>query len=121
MESDNPCNGCSLCCRYVAMEIDKPENQKDFDQIKWFLVHKDVWIFIDHDNSWNIQFNTPCEKLEENLCGIYETRPRICQDYSSENCEKYGEGNSFKLLWKNMAEFEEYLLGSSKYSKFALR
>ncbi len=121
MESDNPCQGCSLCCRYVALEIDTPEDQNDFDQIKWFLVHKNVWVFIDHDDSWNLQFNTPCEKLEGHLCGIYKTRPQICRDYSTENCERYGEGNSFKILWKSMEDFEEYLETSKKYSKFAIK
>ena len=121
MESDNPCQGCSLCCRYVALEIDTPEDQNDFDQIKWFLVHKNVWGFIDHDDSWNLQFNTPCEKLEGHLCGIYKTRPQICRDYSTENCERYGEGNSFKILWKSMEDFEEYLETSKKYSKFAIK
>jgi len=120
LKNMNRCAGCSKCCEYVALEIDKPEDQEDFDQIKWFLLHKNVWIFIDHDNSWNIQFNTPCEKLtEEKLCGIYETRPQICRDYSNESCEKWGAGNSFKLLWKNEVEFEEWLRNHKKYSKFA--
>ena len=109
MEKTNPCFGCDQCCRYVALEIDEPEDKEDFDQIKWFLVHKDVWIFIDHDDSWNIQFNTPCEKLDDKKCSIYEKRPTICRKHSVENCEKYGEGDSFKFLWKNLEEFEEWL------------
>jgi len=93
----------------VAIEIDKPENQEDIDQIKWFLVHKNVLVFIDNDDSWNIQFNTPCVKLSKNLCSIYEQRPKICRDHSSDNCEKYGDGESYKVLWKNLPEFEEWL------------
>jgi uncharacterized protein len=108
--SDNPCHGCTKCCEYVALEIDKPEDKKDFDQIRWFLTHKNVWIFIDHDDSWNIQFNTLCEKLDENKwCGIYEKRPHICGAHSSENCDQYGSGDSFKTLWKNIEEFEGWM------------
>ena len=71
MNKRNPCYGCDKCCRYVALEIDTPEDREDIDQIRWFLVHKNVWIFIDHDDSWNIQFNTPCENLdEEGNCSI---------------------------------------------------
>jgi len=109
MEKDNPCSGCDLCCRHIALEIDKPETEKEFDQIRWFLVHKNVWIFIDNDGSWNMQVNTPCEKLKDGLCSIYEKRPKICQDYSSDNCEKNGDGDSFKIIWKSLEEFEEWV------------
>ena len=113
----NPCAGCSLCCRYIAMEIDRPEEKKDVEQIRWFLLHKNVWIFIDHDSSWNIQFNTPCEKLDGHLCSIYETRPQICRDYSVDSCEKYGDGDSFKVLWKHEEEFTEWLKTNDPYKK----
>ncbi|RMD45516.1 YkgJ family cysteine cluster protein [Candidatus Pacearchaeota archaeon] len=110
MGNKNLCEGCSLCCKYIAIEIDKPENKEDIDQIRWFLLHKNVWVFIDHDNSWNVQFNTPCTKLSsKGLCTIYRKRPRICKDYSTESCEKWGEGKSFKVLWKNAEEFEKWL------------
>jgi len=127
MGSDNPCENCSLCCRYVALEIDAPEDQEDFDQIKWFLLHKDVWVFIDHDDSWNIQFNTPCEKLEGHLCGIHpkklgieaDLRPHICHKHETNSCEKYGEGNSFVELWRTIEEFEGWLKKHKEYSKYA--
>lgn len=109
MESDNPCEGCSLCCRYVALEIDKPTTKSDMDQIRWYLIHKNVWVFVDNDNTWNIQFNTPCEKLDKHLCSIYETRPQICRDYSTENCERYGEGDPFKLLFKTEEDLLKWL------------
>lgn len=113
----NPCHNCSLCCRYVALEIDTPEDKKEYDQIRWFLLHKDVWIFIDNDNSWNIQFNTPCEKLDGHLCSIHpkklgtkkDLRPQICGDYESESCEKWGEGKSYKTLWKHEEEFVKWM------------
>ena len=104
------CEGCSRCCRYVAMEIDAPEDKKDFEQMRWFLLHKNVWIFIDNDDSWNIQFNTPCDELDSRgLCKIYETRPQICRDYSSKTCERWGDGDSFKTLWKSEKEFSVWL------------
>jgi len=110
MVKKNPCKGCNLCCKHVAIEIDSPEDDDDFEQIRWFLAHKNVWVFIDHDDSWNVQFNTLCKKLnEKGLCSIYERRPQICRDYSSENCEKYGAGESFKLLWKDLEEFEKWV------------
>jgi Fe-S-cluster containining protein len=109
MEEKNPCDGCDLCCRHVAVEIDEPETKKEFDQIRWFLLHEDVWIFIDNDNSWNMQVNRPCVKLKDGRCSYYENRPRICRDYSAESCEKHGDGDSFKIMWKSLEEFEEWV------------
>ena len=109
MAEKNLCDGCDLCCRHIAVEIDKPENNKEFDQIRWFLLHQDVWVFIDNDDSWNLQINTPCVKLKAGMCEIYNKRPQICRDYSAENCERNGNGKSFKVMWKNLEEFEEWM------------
>jgi hypothetical protein len=120
----NPCDGCDLCCRHIAVEIDKPENKKEFDQIRWFLLHEDIWVFIDNDDSWNLQVNRPCTKLvlskgqaeggrrkADYICGDYEKRPQICRDYSAKGCERNGDGDSFKVMWKSLEEFEEWVLG----------
>ena len=114
MTKELSCDGCDLCCRHVALEIDEPEDKEDFDQIRWFLAHNDVWVFLDHDDSWNVQFNTPCEKLNDELCSIYEKRPILCRKYSTENCEKYGEGDSHTKLWKTIEEFDEWLEENKK-------
>jgi len=109
MVGKNLCFGCDLCCRHVALEIDDPEDEEDFEQMRWFLLHENVWVFIDHDDSWNLQFNTPCKKLEKNLCSDYKKRPQICREYSPENCEKFGDGDSFKIMWKDVGEFEKWM------------
>ena len=109
MEDKNPCDGCDLCCRHIAVEIDEPETKKEFDQIRWFLLHRDVWVFIDNDDSWNLQVNTPCEKLNNGMCSYYEKRPAICREYSVDNCERLGDGDSFKIMWKSIEEFERWI------------
>jgi len=109
MKNKNPCEGCTKCCEYICIEIDKPENKEDYDEIKWYLLHRDVWVFIDNDNSWNIQFNTKCMKLQDGKCGYYEQRPHICRAHSADECEKYGEGDSFKVLFKSLEEFEKWV------------
>jgi len=105
----SPCHDCDICCKYICMEIDKPKTEKDFDEIKWFLLHKDIWVYVDNDHSWNIQFNAKCEKLKNGLCQIYKKRPQICREHSHENCEKYGYGNPHKFLFKNLKELENWL------------
>jgi Fe-S-cluster containining protein len=117
-DNSNPCAGCSLCCRYIALEIDTPEDEEDWDNIYWYLLHQNVWVWIDNDDSWNLQFNTPCEKLtKEGWCGIYDERPNLCKRYSSENCEKYGDGKSYKLLFKNAEEFQKWFKSGKKIPK----
>lgn len=114
---ENPCHGCTKCCEYIALEIDKPEDKNDFGQIRWFLTHKDVWVFIDHDKSWNLQFNTVCEKIGEGgWCEIYDKRPGICKGYTSDNCDKNGTGDSFTNIWTNLEDFDGWL--KEKYPEF---
>lgn len=109
-DKKNPCDGCTKCCEYVVLEIDTPEDKTDFGQIRWFLAHQDVSVYIDHDDSWNLQFETPCEKMsEEGWCEIYEKRPLICKTYSSENCDKNGEGHSFKEFWATLEDFDDWM------------
>lgn len=110
MVKKNPCDGCDLCCRHIAVEIDTPETKKEFDNIKWFLLHRDVWVFIDNDGTWNLQMNTLCEKLKDGRCSYYEKRPAICKNYSAGSCEKNGDGDSFKVMWKGIEEFEKWVL-----------
>ncbi len=106
----NPCSNCSYCCEYVAIEIDKPETARDFDNIYWYIIHKDVWVYSDHENDWYIQFNSPCEKLEGHLCGNYFNRPMMCRDYSVKHCSRYGDGDpEEKVLFKNEVDLFQYL------------
>ena len=37
---------------------------------------------------WYLLVHTTCKHLQaDNRCGIYHTRPQICRDYSTDNCE----------------------------------
>ncbi|RMF85385.1 MAG: hypothetical protein D6744_01480, partial [Planctomycetota bacterium] len=52
-----------------------------------YLLHEGVSVFIE-DGEWFINITTTCRHLQpDNRCGIYETRPRICREYSTENCD----------------------------------
>ncbi|MCR4284907.1 MAG: hypothetical protein NUV97_02585 [archaeon] len=81
------------------------------------MIHKEVLVFIDNDDSWNVQFNTICENLNKGLCSVYEKRPPICREYSPLECENLGKGKSYKFLWENVDEFEEWFK-KSEYLKF---
>lgn len=101
------CNG--MCCKYVAMEIDTPETLEDFENIRWYVAHKNISIYVDEDNKWHIEFATPCEFLgKDNLCKIYEKRPEICKKYDPENCllnNKYEE----KFHFNSIKDIDKYI------------
>lgn len=82
------CQYCSAkCCKYFALPIDKPKTQQDFDYVRWYLLHEAATVFVE-DDTWYLLVHTRCKHLQQdNMCGIYETRPQICRDYTTENCE----------------------------------
>jgi len=104
----NPCEGCDHCCRYVSIQIDTPRSKRDFENIRWYLLHKNVSVMIDFEGDWLVQFDTPCEWLVEGRCTHYELRPVICRDYDPAECERYG-GPAEKVLFRTPDDLEKYL------------
>ena len=52
--------------------------------------------------------HTPCKHLQpDNLCGIYDTRPQICRDYTTDNCE-YDDDWVYDHTWRRPEQVEEY-------------
>ncbi len=82
------CSHCpAKCCRYFALPIETPTTWKDFEYIRWYLLHERAAVFIEDDN-WYLLVHTRCKYLgDDNLCTNYETRPRICRQYSIAKCE----------------------------------
>jgi len=110
MNNKKTCKDCNgKCCRYIAIEIDAPETKEDFENIKWFVAHKNVNVYIDEDEEWHVEFITPCEFLrEENECKIYDNRPEICKEYEHNECtfhNNYEEKHTFKTL----KDVEDYM------------
>ena len=89
--SSPPCEACgAACCRYVAMEIDRPRSNKDYDTIRWYLLHENVSVFIDHDGDWFVEFKTVCRELDDSgRCRIYGERPWICREHGNDNLCEY--------------------------------
>lgn len=109
-ENWNLCSGCTECCEYISLEIDRPTTLKDVDNVIWYLIHKNVWVWVDEGNKWYLQFNTPCEKLDAaGRCGWYAHRPKLCQDYKQSECPRYTSGAAEKFLFKNESEFVNWL------------
>jgi len=107
------CENCDAhCCRHVATQLDTPKTKGDFDIIRWYLLHENIWVSIDLSDNWLLEFRTPCRNISDDYrCGDYSNRPKICREYPSEKelCERQTEKPSYKYLFTNEKEFLNYL------------
>lgn len=104
------CKQCTTCCRHVAIQIDKPKSKKDFKEIIWYIMHKDVQVFVCHENDWYIEFKADCKALNnKGNCSIYTQRPDICKEYSAEDCECNGDGSPYRILFTSKQDVENYV------------
>jgi len=113
------CDYCTAkCCRYFALPIETPETYEDYEFIRWFLLHDRATVFKE-DDDWYLLVHTECEHLQpDNLCGIYDTRPQICRDYSTKDCE-YEDDWTYDFYLETadqVAEYTEAVLPKKKRS-----
>lgn len=108
--SDNLCEHCTAaCCHYVALPIETPEDPSDFDDIRWYLIHQNVTVFVE-DEEWFISFHTPCRHLQSDFrCGIYATRPQICRRYTTENCDYHSGDYGWELHFTSPEHLDVYI------------
>lgn len=117
------CARCTaLCCRYFALQIDTPKAPSDFDDIRWYLLHENVHVFIE-DGLWYLAIQTRCQNLQQdNRCGQYEDRPRICREYSTENCDFHIGAYEFEQYFTQAHELEAYAQAKlgKKYTRYVM-
>jgi Fe-S-cluster containining protein len=103
------CEQCAaLCCRYFALPIDNPRSARQYDDIRWYLCHENVVIFIE-ERQWYIGIMSRCKHLQpDNRCGIYETRPKVCREYTTDNCDFHGGEYNFEQLFTSAEQLEAY-------------
>ena len=99
----NKCSFCrgATCCTYLTQRIDTPRSMEDFDILLWQISHRDTQVYKDSDG-WFLLVNNPCRHLQPGgRCGIYETRPQICREHSSDACEFDGPSghDDFELFF----------------------
>ncbi len=107
-KGENLCNYCTArCCRYFALPIETPTEWDDFDNIRWYMFHGRVSIFVDGGN-WYLMVYGDCEHLQDDhRCGVYETRPGICRKYSTDDCE-YDSDDCYDKLFETAEQIWEY-------------
>ena len=87
-EGEVLCSYCTAkCCHYFALPIEHPESFEDWEYVRWYLLHHGATIFKE-DDTWYLLVHSVCQHLRsDHMCGIYETRPQICREYSTNECE----------------------------------
>lgn len=107
-KGENLCDHCTAkCCHYFALPIDEPTNRKDFDYIRWYLLHDRATVFVE-DHSWYLLVHTTCKHLQDDhRCGIYDTRPQICRDYTTKECE-FDDDWCYEQYFETPEQIDEY-------------
>ncbi len=108
------CDDCTICCEHIALEIDTPETKEDFHHLIWYLLHKNIVVFVDNEDSWILEFKTPCKALNKGLCEVYEDRPDICKEYDQDSCEKFGSGDHYKQIFTERKQLINWIKENTK-------
>lgn len=104
---EEKCILCTGCCNYITVPIDPP-TEENLDIYTWYLYHKNIEIYLDHENQWHLLIKTPCENLLQNgFCKIYKKRPSICREYDPFNCSRMGK--DYQVLIKNPRGLLRYI------------
>lgn len=108
LPTKHPCASCGECCTYVATQIDDPQSFGDYENLYWYLAHENVAVYIDWEGDWYLEFQTRCKNLTDaKTCAVYVDRPRVCSEFSSDECER----NSREPAYKHLFRSHEDLLG----------
>ncbi len=99
-----------MCCRYFALPIDTPEDRADFDDIRWYLCHDGITVFVE-DGDWYLNVKNKCRHLlpKEHRCAIYDNRPKICRKYKTADCDLTEGEYDYELHFTTDRDMEEYM------------
>jgi Fe-S-cluster containining protein len=90
------------------LPIETPTEHSDFDFMRWYLLHDRASVFVE-DETWYLLVHTVCKHLQkDNRCGIYQTRPQICRDYTTASCE-YDDDAVYDLYFETAEQVSEYM------------
>ena len=96
------------CCRYIALPFDEPEDEEAFEEVRWFLMHEGVSVFVT-DDQWYVSVATPCKHLtDQSLCDVYATRPQICRQYGQDDCDYCGGDYEYQQFFTHPEQIVEY-------------
>ena len=102
------CDHCyGKCCRYFSLPIDTPTAWDDYDAIRWYLAHGRTLVYVEK-GTWYLVVMTRCKYLDrDDRCKIYHSRPKICSEYTTDDCE-YDDDWLFEKVFESPEQVWEY-------------
>jgi len=85
---EGECRRCARCCGYFSLEVDEPENLRDWDDFAWIIAHEGAALHVSGD-TWQLVVHNRCRHLsQEGGCLVYDRRPSICKEHEPGECER---------------------------------
>ena len=102
------CEYCTAkCCHYFTLPIERPRTRRDFEYLRWCLMHERASLFVE-DQGWYMLVHTVCKHLQsDHRCGTYETRPIICREYTTDECE-YEDDYTYDMYFETPEQLNEF-------------
>ena len=102
------CDHCyGKCCRYFSLPIETPTAWDDYDAIRWYLAHGQTLVYVEK-GTWYLVVMTKCKYLTaDDRCQIYHSRPKICSEYTTADCE-YDDDWLFEKVFESPEQLWEY-------------
>jgi Fe-S-cluster containining protein len=102
------CDHCTgKCCRYFSLPISTPASWDDYDAIRWYLAHGQTLVYVE-EGTWYLVVMTRCKYLsKDDRCQIYLSRPKICREYTTSECE-FDEDWIFEKVFETPEQLWEY-------------
>jgi uncharacterized protein len=102
------CDHCTgKCCRYFSLPIETPTTWDDYDAIRWYLAHGRTLVYLEK-GTWFLVVMTRCKYLtRDDRCRIYLSRPKICNEYTTKDCE-YDDDWIFEKVFESPEQIWEY-------------
>lgn len=123
MSHADTCEKCgAMCCRYVIIEIDEPEDRSDLEDIRWYLCHKNVKVYT-NEGDWYVEFVADCRFIgEDQKCMNYDGRPRVCREHGFEDgdellCQGVVGDYDHDEEFTSLEQFEEFIEKSISFKK----
>jgi Fe-S-cluster containining protein len=117
------CRKCDAsCCRYFSFQIDRPDSYEEFENIRWYLMHKGVSVHVDFDGDWYIRLDNRCKMLVNTpqgpRCREYASRPIVCRRFAPDTCDFAAGGFAYDELFTTPQQLEAYarrMLGEAEF------
>ena len=116
---DRRCIKCpARCCTYFAVPIGRPETYEDFEQVRWYLLHRGVAVYVDTEGEWNMLVRNLCRNLKKVpggkepgshfRCKDYGNRPIICREFSPRTCEFTRGSHAVEEFFETAGQLDDY-------------